>query len=694
MSTIQTYKDHIVGSGQVDFDFSFPYLDDSHVIVQLDDSTSESPGGKFYTVASSNYTIITSPATLIRFTTAPETGARLRIKRDSNASTALVDFENGSVLTEVELDRAYLHNLYLNEEIEEGSGKKVMTKNDVEDDPNEGNFEADLAKIVDLADPTAAQDASTKNYVDTEIATERTARIADVDAEETARIAAVSAEESARIAADALKVDKAGDTMTGALTLPSSDPTDGNHATRKTYVDAEIATTLATGVAGGPIGTSNIADNAITEDKIADNAITADKLADTAVTIGSYTNADITVDQQGRITAASSGSGGAGTTNLAATADGTALKVTSDTGTDASIPAASTSAWGAMTDEDKTKLDGIDAGAEVNPTNTDGLSEGSTNLYNQEHTGDVTGVTTLTIANNAVTAAKISDTDDQFLVDDTSTQKKVVINESGADVDFRVEGDNNTNLISTTASTNNVGIGGAPSSTASTTLLVSHVDSKFVATASNNSTVWSQSPQGSAYFILFAENAATNQKRVNMAVDQGGDGTGLGQFGISWVNDDASAGQGMSFKTDGSLTIGGAFSASSKSFKIDHPLATKKDTHHLLHMSVESPQADLIYRGKVTLVDGTAQVNIDTAAGMTEGTFVALCTDVQCFTSNESDWDAVKGSVVGNILTINCQNSSSTATISWMVVGERQDKQILDARLTDENGKVIVEPAK
>jgi len=144
----------------------------------------------------------------------------------------------------------------------------------------------------------------------------------------------------------------------------------------------------------------------------------------------------------------------------------------------------------------------------------------------------------------------------------------------------------------------------------------------------------------------------------------------------------------------GNLTITGALSKGSGSFKIDHPLESKADTHHLVHSFVEAPQADNIYRGKVNLVDGSATVNIDTVAGMTEGTFVALNTDVQCFTSNESDWDAVKGSVSGNVLTISCQNTSSTATVSWLVIGERQDQHMIDTDWTDANGKVIVEPEK
>jgi hypothetical protein len=144
------------------------------------------------------------------------------------------------------------------------------------------------------------------------------------------------------------------------------------------------------------------------------------------------------------------------------------------------------------------------------------------------------------------------------------------------------------------------------------------------------------------------------------------------------------------------LAVSGSLSKGSGSFKIDHPLPAKTETHHLVHSFIEGPQADLIYRGRVALVDSTATVDIDIAAGMTDGTFVALCEDVQCFTSNESGWAAVKGSVSGNTLTITAQDNACTDTISWMVVGERKDPHMLDAATdwTDSQGKVIVEPAK
>lgn len=90
--------------------------------------------------------------------------------------------------------------------------------------------------------------------------------------------------------------------------------------------------------------------------------------------------------------------GGAGSTNLTTTANGTSLSINSDTGTNASIPAATTSAWGAMTDEDKTKLDGVAVSAN--------------NYTHPNHTGDVTstGDGATVIAANAVTSAKLATT--------------------------------------------------------------------------------------------------------------------------------------------------------------------------------------------------------------------------------------------------------------------------------------------
>jgi hypothetical protein len=143
---------------------------------------------------------------------------------------------------------------------------------------------------------------------------------------------------------------------------------------------------------------------------------------------------------------------------------------------------------------------------------------------------------------------------------------------------------------------------------------------------------------------------------------------------ITFRNNNTEVGR---FSSSG-FQVTGSLSKGSGSFKIDHPLESKKDTHHLVHSFIEGPQADLIYRGKVDLVDGKAVVNMDQIARMTEGTFEVLNRNIQCFTSNESDWDAVKGSVSGNKLTIECQNTNSTATISW----------------THPDGKIIMEPEK
>jgi hypothetical protein len=168
-----------------------------------------------------------------------------------------------------------------------------------------------------------------------------------------------------------------------------------------------------------------------------------------------------------------------------------------------------------------------------------------------------------------------------------------------------------------------------------------------------------------------------------------GVGSGTSTFGIA-----NSGGTRLTIDASGNVAIPGALSKGSGSFRIEHPLPEKSATHQLVHSFIEGPQADLIYRGKVVLVDGKASVNIDAAATMTDGTFEVLCREVQCFTTNESGWTAIRGKVTGNILTIEAQDSACTDEISWMVIGERKDKHMLDTDWTDDNGKVIVEPLK
>ena len=45
-------------------------------------------------------------------------------------------------------------------------------------------------------------------------------------------------------------------------------------------------------------------------------------------------------------------------------------------------------------------------------------------------------------------------------------------------------------------------------------------------------------------------------------------------------------------------------------------------------------------------------------------------------------------------MAISCQNSSSTANVSWMVIANRKDDSIMEASGTDLNGNLIVEEVK
>lgn len=137
-----------------------------------------------------------------------------------------------------------------------------------------------------------------------------------------------------------------------------------------------------------------------------------------------------------------------------------------------------------------------------------------------DSTGDSDGVTTAKIAGNAITSAKISDTDAQFLVDDTSTQKKVVVNEAGADVDFRVEGDTDQNLLVCDATNDRVVVGATAPTESSKFSVVGDSTGGVVASIENAATTGTSVlvVKGPDPITQYQDTTASTGKTFNIGV--------------------------------------------------------------------------------------------------------------------------------------------------------------------------------
>ena len=136
------------GNGSLtDFNISFPYINEDHVKVYVN-----------YTQTSFTFEPNKSTA---RLASAPANGAVVEVRRITPLANVLVDYADGSTLTAGDLDTNNLQHLYIEQELDDIQNKAIALS------PTTGLATANSRRVTEVADPTAAQDAATKNYVDT-----------------------------------------------------------------------------------------------------------------------------------------------------------------------------------------------------------------------------------------------------------------------------------------------------------------------------------------------------------------------------------------------------------------------------------------------------------------------------------------------------------------------------------------------
>ena len=177
---INTYT----GNGSLtSFSVSFPYIEQAHVIVTV--------GGVTKTISSDyNFT----NASTIAFSSAPANGAIIKFTRSTNRTARLVDYQDGSTITEAILDQDGNQSFFMAQEAID------ITENTIGLNAND-DWDATTQKIINVVDPTVAQGAATKNYVDTKLA-------ADINTVNTYKTAAETARRLQKQQKQMLKLQK------------------------------------------------------------------------------------------------------------------------------------------------------------------------------------------------------------------------------------------------------------------------------------------------------------------------------------------------------------------------------------------------------------------------------------------------------------------------------------------------------
>lgn len=295
------------------FAFPFSYLEASHIKVRVNGTLVS------YTFLNSS-TVTVSPA--------PANGAVIEIRRETPKVSAPVDFADGSVLLERDLDLLAQFNLFSAQEAADGVEQSI-TQNSV------GQWDAQSRKIINVADPTNAQDAVTKNWAETamssQLASATTQATNAANSASAASGSATSASGSATTATTkAGEASASASAAAGSASNAASSASSASGSASAAAASASAASGSATAAAGSASAASADAATAVTA---ANNAGNSASNASTSASnaSGSATNAanSATAASNSATNAANSATAAAGS---ASTASGHATTATTQAG--------------------------------------------------------------------------------------------------------------------------------------------------------------------------------------------------------------------------------------------------------------------------------------------------------------------------------------------------------------------------
>ena len=140
-----SYVLYTANGSTTQFDITFSYIDSSHVKVYLDN------------VEDTSFTFVNTSR--IQTSTTPENGVIVKVDRDTPTTSRLVDFQDGSTLTETDLDKSANQNFFSVQENVDAIGDCLKLD-------NTGVYDAGSVRIINVANPTANQDSVTKYYLE------------------------------------------------------------------------------------------------------------------------------------------------------------------------------------------------------------------------------------------------------------------------------------------------------------------------------------------------------------------------------------------------------------------------------------------------------------------------------------------------------------------------------------------------